>query len=73
MGVEGRVARWYIFKPRIPILGKFWGGLRMENVGIVFGQLEFYTAIWFVALWYIFPRFGTLCQEKSGNPGRRIF
>jgi hypothetical protein len=45
----------------------------MENVGIVFGQLEFYTAIWFVALWYIFPRFGTLCQEKSGNPGRRIF
>jgi hypothetical protein len=22
-----------------------------------------------VALWYIFPRFGLLCQEKSGNPG----
>jgi hypothetical protein len=23
----------------------------------------------FVAMWYIFPRFGILCQEKSGNPG----
>jgi hypothetical protein len=22
-----------------------------------------------VAIWYIFPRFGMLCQEKSGNPG----
>jgi hypothetical protein len=23
-----------------------------------------------VAIWYIYPRFGTLCQEKSGNPAR---
>jgi hypothetical protein len=23
-----------------------------------------------VAIWYIFPRFGMLCQEKSGNPDR---
>jgi hypothetical protein len=22
-----------------------------------------------VAIWYIFPRFGILYQEKSGNPG----
>jgi hypothetical protein len=22
-----------------------------------------------MAIWYIFPLFGTLCQEKSGNPG----
>jgi hypothetical protein len=21
-----------------------------------------------VVIWYIFPRFGILCQEKSGNP-----
>jgi hypothetical protein len=34
-------------------------------------------AIWYplwpfgtlVVIWYIFPRFGTLHQEKSGNPG----
>jgi hypothetical protein len=23
----------------------------------------------FVAIWFIFPRFGILCQENSGNPG----
>jgi hypothetical protein len=23
----------------------------------------------FVVIWYIFPRFGILYQEKSGNPG----
>jgi hypothetical protein len=21
-----------------------------------------------VVVWYVFPRFGTLCEEKSGNP-----
>jgi hypothetical protein len=26
-----------------------------------------------VAIWYIFPRFGMLCQEKSGNPGAHFF
>jgi hypothetical protein len=24
-----------------------------------------------VIIWYIFPRFGTLYQEKSGNPGEK--
>jgi hypothetical protein len=39
--------------------------------------MEYFTAIWYilrpygniVVIWYIFPRFGQLCQEKSGNPG----
>jgi hypothetical protein len=26
-----------------------------------------------VAIWYISPNFGILCQEKSGNPGRETF
>jgi hypothetical protein len=26
-----------------------------------------------VAIWYILPRFGILCQEKSGNPGLGSF
>jgi hypothetical protein len=38
--------------------------------------LEYFTVIWnilwpfgnVVVIWYIFPRFGILCQEKSGNP-----
>jgi hypothetical protein len=32
----------------------------------------FYTfydhLVYFVGMWYIFPRFGILYQEKSGNP-----
>jgi hypothetical protein len=36
----------------------------MEDVGIFYGHL-----IYFLVIWYIFPRFGTLCKEKSGNPG----
>jgi hypothetical protein len=52
-------------------------GLRTENAGIFYGHLEYFTVIWYilwtfgnvVVTWYIFPRFGILCQEKSGNPG----
>jgi hypothetical protein len=52
-------------------------GLAVEDVGIFYGHFENYPAIWyfcvhlvhFVAIWYIFPRFGILYQEKSGNPG----
>jgi hypothetical protein len=37
--------------------------------------LEYITAIWYIlwpfgnlaVIWYNFPRFGILCQEKSGN------
>jgi hypothetical protein len=48
----------------------------MENIDIFYGRSEYITAIWYilwplgnlVAVWYSFPRFGILCQEKSGNP-----
>jgi hypothetical protein len=48
----------------------------MENAGIFYGHLEYFTVIcnisWpfgnTVVIWYIFPHFGILCQEKSGNP-----
>jgi hypothetical protein len=48
----------------------------MENAGIFYGHLEYLTVIWyilwpfgnFVVIWHIFPRFGKLCREKSGNP-----
>jgi hypothetical protein len=54
--------------------------------GIFYCHLEYFTAIWnillpfgifyspLITLWYIFgyisPRFGILCQEKSGKPAR---
>jgi hypothetical protein len=51
----------------------------MESAGIFYGHLEHFMLIWYilwafgniVVIWYIFPRFGILCQEKSGNPARR--
>jgi hypothetical protein len=48
----------------------------MEDVGTFYGHLVYFMAIWYVIrtlgifcgnLVY-FPRFGTLYQEKSGNP-----
>jgi hypothetical protein len=35
-----RVARWFVFKPKIPI--KKIEGLRLENVDIFYGHLEFF-------------------------------
>jgi hypothetical protein len=53
----------------------------MEDVGIFYAPLVYFTAIW-SSLWpfgifdgylvYI-SRFGKLCQEKSGNPACDIF
>jgi hypothetical protein len=48
----------------------------MENVGIFYVHLVYITAIeifyvnlvCFVVVWYIFPHFGMLYQEKSGSP-----
>jgi hypothetical protein len=49
----------------------------MEHAGIFDNHLEHFRAIWYilrpfdnvVVIWYaFFPLFGTLCQEKSGNP-----
>jgi hypothetical protein len=48
----------------------------MENVGTFYANSENIMAIWyiiwsfgnFVEIFYIFHRFGILCQEKSGNP-----
>jgi hypothetical protein len=46
----------------------------MGKFGIFFGHFEYITAMWpfgnFVAILYISTRFGILCGEKSGNPGR---
>jgi hypothetical protein len=40
-----------------------WSILR--PLEIFYGHLEY-----FVAIWYNFPHFGILDQEKSGNPGQ---
>jgi hypothetical protein len=57
-------------------LGKFCTVLHWErlvyfmDIGSILRSLDiFYDhLVYFVAVWYIFPRVGTLHQEKSGNP-----
>jgi hypothetical protein len=39
---------------------------------LFYDRLVYFVAIWYIlglCVWYIFPRFGMLYQEKSGNPG----
>jgi hypothetical protein len=52
----------------------------MEAVGIFYGHLVHFTAIWYILwtfgiLWSfgIFFPFWYVYQEKSGNPGRPFF
>jgi hypothetical protein len=63
-----------------PNLGKFWRAFDCKMV-------VYFMVIWnnllplpmyklcpfgnVVVIWCIFPRFGILCQEKSGNPGQK--
>jgi hypothetical protein len=74
-----RVARWFIFRPKIPIRVNFggpWNGKGwyiLWPFGIYHGHLvHFWLFVNLMAICHLFPRFGTLCQEKSGNPGSPI-
>jgi hypothetical protein len=77
-----RVAGRYIFKPKIPLWVNF-GAVCNGRFWYIFGHVAYFTAnlcilwsfgifcgrlVYFVVVWYIFPRFGLLYQEKSGNP-----
>jgi hypothetical protein len=61
-GLQTRVARWHIFKPKIVIWvnlgrtckGRFW--YILWPVGIYTGYLEY-----FMASWYIYRLFGIFC------------
>jgi hypothetical protein len=39
-----RVARWFAYKPKIPIW-VYFESLGIENVGIIYGHMEYLTAI----------------------------
>jgi hypothetical protein len=63
------------FKTKNPNMGKFWRALKwiiLWTFGIFFGHWVYLHIVFpfgnVVVVWYIFPRFGILCQEKSGNP-----
>jgi hypothetical protein len=42
---EIRIFRWFICKPKFKY-GHFLDGLGMENVGIIYGHLEYLKDIW---------------------------
>jgi hypothetical protein len=73
-----RVARWFIFKPKIliwvnfggPYIEKYWYiGMAIWNILRTFGI--FYDPLGkFVFIWYIFSSFGNMYREKYDNPDR---
>jgi hypothetical protein len=58
-----RVARWFVFKPKIPIWVNFGGSCYGKSWYIIwqFGLFDGHL-VYFVVIWYIFPRFGILGQ-----------
>jgi hypothetical protein len=71
-----RVARWFVFKPKIPIWLNFGGScygkilVYFMNIWSILRSLEIFYGhlVYFVVIWYIFRHFGILDPEKSGNP-----
>jgi hypothetical protein len=65
------------FQTKNPNLGKFWRVLlwkilvHLMTLLSILRPLEIFYGhlVYFVVIWYIFPRFGILDQQKSGNPG----
>jgi hypothetical protein len=66
-----RVARWYLyFQTQNSNLGKILEGLRLENVGIFHGHLEYITAIWYtylMAIWNKLRRISMYILWSFGN------
>jgi hypothetical protein len=64
------------FQTKNPNLSKFWRVLLWKivvyfmTIWSILGPLEIFYGhlVHVVVIWYIFPRFGILDQEKSGNP-----
>jgi hypothetical protein len=64
------------FQTKNPNVGKFWRVLQWKMLVYFMAILsilqpfgKFYGHfVYFPQFWYIFPRFGMLHQEKSGNP-----
>jgi hypothetical protein len=75
---QRRVARWFVFKPKIPIWVNFGGSCYGKYFMTIWST--YFTVIgntlWpfgiFCSNLVYFPRFGILDQEKSGNPGRQV-
>jgi hypothetical protein len=69
---EFRVARWFVFKPKIPILVKFGGPWNIKccdilcQFGVIYSLLVLVPSLWSFGI--LFSDLVCLDQEKSGNP-----
>jgi hypothetical protein len=77
--VQSRAARWFSFKPKIPIWVKSWRALdrkmlsyfmTIKNVLLPFG-ITFGRLVLSVVIWYIFSRFGMFGPRKIWQPWSR--
>jgi hypothetical protein len=68
--LAARVARWFIFRPKIPILSHFCRP-RNGKCGSILWTFGTFKSSWYILwqFWYIFSHFGKFELEKSGNPG----
>jgi hypothetical protein len=68
-----RVARWFVFKPKILICEKNQG-LRLEKVDIFYGHWEYFNEYlgYFMTIWYILCSFGTFFRFWYHTP-RKIW
>jgi hypothetical protein len=70
-----KVARWYLFKPKIPNFGQFWSVLQRKmlvsfmHIWSNLLPLHMFYFVYCKVILVYFSRFGMLQQEKSGNPG----
>jgi hypothetical protein len=80
--VSIRVARWYIFKPKIPIWVNFGGVLQLKMLvyfvaiwsilqpfGVFCGYLVYFIAIWYI-LWIFGIFYGHFGSGSSGEHSR---
>jgi hypothetical protein len=70
-----------LFSNQNPSFGTFWMHFERKIFDTFYDHLVHFVAICFIP-WQLgilsgnslkYPHFGILCQEKSGNPGKRAF
>jgi hypothetical protein len=74
-----RVARWFVFKPKIPILVKYGGPWNIKCCYFlcpfgIFMAIRYNLQPFGLFLWsfgIVFSRVGMFEPRKSGNPGRQ--
>jgi hypothetical protein len=66
-----RVARWFVFKPKIPIWVNFAGSCYGKSryilwpFGLLYSHWKYFMVIWYILWWFVIFFVSILDQEKS--------